>query len=137
MALTPEGRVKKAVIRVLESFGKELDDFWPVPSGYGQSHLDCIVCFRGMFIAIECKAPGKHPTSLQVLRINNVRKAGGIALVIDSEDKAELVRATLLLIKQSVPPPPQQEEYAVNVPRKRKTQGRGRARNPNTERAVL
>lgn len=80
---TPEGRVKREVKKVLMEFGDRVDGFWPVPTGYGESHLDWVGCIDGHFIAIETKAPGESPTPRQQERIRRVRAAGGTALVID------------------------------------------------------
>lgn len=86
MATTPEGRIKKMVRKTIERYKKETPyEFWPVPSGFGASSLDCLLCFKGKFIAIETKAPGKKPTPRQDLTISEIIAAGGIVLVIDSE----------------------------------------------------
>ena len=83
---TPEGKVKNNIRKVIEKFGSRIDPFWPVPAGYGESHLDCILCVAGSFVAIEVKAPGKKPTPRQKYRIGTTERAGGIALVIDGTD---------------------------------------------------
>lgn len=88
--MTPEGKVKAKVKKVLAEF-KPIDTFWPVPSGYGMSHLDCIVCFFGRFISIETKGPGGKPTPRQELRMRSVRMAGGMALVMDGTDKTTTI----------------------------------------------
>lgn len=84
---TPEGKVKAGVKKVLEKFGKDLNGFWPVPYGYGESHLDYVGCLKGIFFCIEVKAPGKKPTPRQNRRILDVRAAGGLAFVVDGTDK--------------------------------------------------
>ena len=58
MALTPEGKVKAAVKRVLARY-PETYFFMPVQAGYGKKTLDFLICHYGEFIAIETKAPGK------------------------------------------------------------------------------
>ena len=98
---TPEGIVKAKVKKILAEFGDKIDGFWPVPSGYGESHLDYVGCCNGFFISIETKAPGKKPTGRQLLRIQNVRKSGGMAWVIDGTDKTttyDELRAALKLL---------------------------------------
>lgn len=92
MASTPEARVKKQVKELLKTYGEALDSYWPVPSGYGESHLDCIVCFYGVFIAIETKAPGKGLRALQRDRIRRVHNANGYALVIGGPDQTHTLR---------------------------------------------
>lgn len=84
---TPEGRVKNEVRKIIDRFKSRIDSYWPVPSGYGPSHLDCILCVDGSYVAIETKAPGQKPTPRQSKRIEDVRRAGGVALVIDGTDK--------------------------------------------------
>ena len=45
---------------------------------------DIIGCYKGEFIAIEVKQPGKDPTGLQEYTLNLIRKAGGRSLVAHS-----------------------------------------------------
>ena len=85
MSTTPEGKVKNAVNKLLDKY-TQLYRYWPVPNIYGASSLDCIVCFRGLFIAIETKAKGKKPTPRQETMIEVMRGAGGIVLVIDGPE---------------------------------------------------
>lgn len=105
MAVTPEGKIKKLVNNVLDEFVGEdkahplLYRYWPVPSGYGASSLDCIICYYGLFLSIETKAPGKVPTPRQNLTMGEMRHAGGIVHVIDCEDDVKKLRNRLLLIK--------------------------------------
>jgi len=89
--MTPEGKVKKAVKTVLAMFGEDIDGFWPVPNGIGESHLDYVGCCRGWFFSVETKAPGKKPTPRQVFRIGTVHKAGGKAFVIDGTAKTDTI----------------------------------------------
>lgn len=86
---TPEGKVKASVKKVLAKYGDLIDEFWPVPGGYGESHLDCILCVNGFFCAIETKAPGKKPTPRQLFRIEMVQRAKGKVFVIDGTDKTD------------------------------------------------
>jgi Holliday junction resolvase len=68
----------------------------PVTSGYGNSGVpDFMVCHRGKFIAIECKANGGKPTALQEEHLRQIRMAEGIALVID-ESNVDYLAETLL-----------------------------------------
>ena len=83
--MTPEGKVKAAVNRVLSKY-KSIYCFMPVPSGYGPSSLDYLLCVNGHFVAIETKAPGKKPTDRQKMIIGQIKRAGGVVFVIDSTD---------------------------------------------------
>ena len=89
MALTPEGRVKQRVSRLLKEV-KALYYFMPVQGGYGGSTLDYLGCHRGRFFGIETKAPGKIPTTRQSVIMASIRGAGGKVFVIDSDDLSEL-----------------------------------------------
>lgn len=86
--MTPEGKVKAAVKRELDRYPDHYREM-PVPSGYGLSGVDFTVCFYGLYLAIETKAPGKTPTNRQLKRLRDIEKAGGLALVVDSVDVAE------------------------------------------------
>lgn len=83
---TPENKVKSEVKKIIDKYGDKIDSYWPVPAGYGESHLDCILCVNGKFVCIETKAPGKKPTPRQKYRIDMVQRANGIAIVIDGTD---------------------------------------------------
>jgi Holliday junction resolvase len=90
MAQTPEKRVKTKVESVLKSEGAYY--FFPATHGYGRSGVpDIIACVNGRFLAIECKAGGNKPTALQVREIENIRSAGGVA-VVANEENWEMVR---------------------------------------------
>jgi len=80
---TPEGKVKAKVKGVISEFGGRIDGYWPVPAGFGESHLDWVGCVNGKFLCIETKKPGGKPTPRQLGRIRAVRAAGGIAITID------------------------------------------------------
>lgn len=43
---------------------------------------DLLVCCNGGFVGIELKAADGHPTELQLWNIDQIRKAGGIAIVL-------------------------------------------------------
>jgi hypothetical protein len=56
---------------------------------------DYILCIRGKFVALELKDVGKKPRKLQQYRLDEVRMAGGVALVADPENW-EWVKGCLL-----------------------------------------
>lgn len=99
---TPEGKVKDAVKKVLAKYGDRIDQFWPVPSGYGESHLDCILCVNGFYASIETKAPGKKPTARQKYRIKTVNDAGGKVFVIDGTNRTDTVEELDRWIAQTI-----------------------------------
>lgn len=82
MAATPESKVKAKVVAQL----KELGAYWftPVTGGFGKSGVpDIVGVLDGTFFGIECKAGGNRPTKLQMMNLQQIKDAGGIALVIN------------------------------------------------------
>jgi hypothetical protein len=87
--VTPEGKVKAKVKKYLVEMGAYYA--MPATGGYGLSGTpDFLICYRGMFVAIECKAGGNKPTALQEAALQRIRDAGGMALVIDETNVDEL-----------------------------------------------
>lgn len=90
MAMTPEGKVKKKVVDILKAAGAYY--FFPATGGFGRSGVpDIIVCFKGRFIGIECKAGDNTPTALQQRELMRIIDAGGSALVVNEESLNALV----------------------------------------------
>jgi hypothetical protein len=82
---TPEGKVKKAVKEFLIEHGVWF--YMPVQTGYGVAGIpDFICCWRGLFVAIECKAPGKESrtTPAQRRTLTEIHEHGGRAMVVSS-----------------------------------------------------
>ena len=88
--MTPEGKVKKRVKEILKEVGAYYT--MPVTGGYGNSGVpDFIICKGGLFYGIECKANGGKPTALQLKNLEDIRKAGGVAMVIDETNVNSLM----------------------------------------------
>ena len=88
MASTPEGKVKEACKKYLKSIGAWF--FMPVSNGMGQVGIpDIICCYKGMFVAVETKAPGKrnNTTPNQERVIDAIRGADGWAVVVDDVEQ--------------------------------------------------
>lgn len=94
MAATPEKKVKDKVVAVLKQEGAYY--FFPATHGFGRSGVpDVVACVNGHFLAVECKAGKNKPTALQIREIENIRHAGGVAVVVNEENwdmLPELVR---------------------------------------------
>jgi Holliday junction resolvase len=91
--MTPEAKVKASVTAILKEFGAYY--FSPMTGGFGRSGVpDIICCYRGFFIAIECKAGKNKPTALQEREMAKVNSAGGTAVLIN-ESNVHTVRAIL------------------------------------------
>lgn len=89
MAATPEKKVKDKCVDIITRSGGWY--FFPVQTGYGRGGIpDIIVCYRGRFLAVECKAGYNKPTALQEREIAAIHKAGGSAMVV-REDTTDLL----------------------------------------------
>ncbi len=96
MAMTPEGAVKSRVVKILKDMGVYY--FFPATHGFGRSGVpDIICCVAGQFLGIECKAGKNKLTALQTREIENIRLAGGWAVVVN-EDNWDSIRALLITI---------------------------------------
>lgn len=94
--MTPEGRVKKVVSTYLkelqeryEALGHDIYFSMFVPVGYGKRNtLDYTLCFAGIFVAIETKAPGKKSdlTPLQRETCRNIWRSGGKVFIISGPE---------------------------------------------------
>lgn len=90
----PEKLARDKIVKHLESIGALVLN---TPAGLmtvegrtfqtGQAgRADLHACYRGRFIAVETKAPGKAASPAQLRYLDRVRQAGGIAVVADSVD---------------------------------------------------
>ena len=87
--MTPEAKVKKKIVAVLKEHGAYY--FYPVTGGFGRSGVpDIIVCHGGRFIGIECKAGKNKPTPLQEKNLQDIEVAGGIAMVVNEDNIADV-----------------------------------------------
>ena len=89
--MTPEAKVKKKAAQILKELSAYY--FYPVTGGYGRSGVpDIVVCYKGLFVGIECKAGNNKPTPLQEKNMEDIHKAGGTALVINEDNVSRLSR---------------------------------------------
>ena len=80
--MTPEGKVKAAVRKLLET--SKVYFFMPSANGYGRAGIpDFVACVKGHFLAIETKAGKGTTTALQDREIARINAAGGTAIVIN------------------------------------------------------
>lgn len=91
MAMTPEAKVKKRVIKHLKDLNAYY--FYPVTGGYGRSGVpDIIGCYRGMFFGIECKAGKNTTTQLQEKNLDDIAAADGFAAVVNENNADDVPR---------------------------------------------
>ena len=96
MAMTPEGKVKKKVREYLQSIGAWY--YMPVSNGMGRVGCpDILVCYKGLFMAFETKAPGKikNVTPNQQREIDDIQRAYGLAHVVDDVEQVKSLIETL------------------------------------------
>ena len=87
--MTPEAKVKKKVVDVIKKNSAYY--FFPATGGYGRSGVpDVVCCYRGVFVAIECKAGNNKPTGLQELEMAKIRQAQGFVLVVNEDNLADV-----------------------------------------------
>lgn len=99
MASTPEAKVKAKIKKILAAHGVYYA--MPIGSGFGNSGVpDFLCCVNGNFLGIEAKAKGNKPTALQYKHINNIKDAGGCALVVD-ESNVENLSEIIKLMKEA------------------------------------
>jgi hypothetical protein len=82
--MTPEGKVKEAVKRALKARGVWF--FMPMQNGFGVVGIpDFICCFKGRFLAVETKAPGKRNTTTanQDRKLQEIKDHNGLSIVVD------------------------------------------------------
>jgi hypothetical protein len=99
--MTPEGRVKARIKKVLERYGVYY--FMPVQSGLGASGVDfhCVVGWRGIALAffIEAKAD-RAPTKRQDLFLKRRREEQNAkTFVIDDEIEIDILISWLEKLK--------------------------------------
>lgn len=91
--MTPEGKLTDAVNRQLKQLKAEgLPLFWLKLHGGPMQKRgvpDLLIVVAGRALFVELKAPGKEPSPLQRVRINEIRAAGGRALVAYCPDTVE------------------------------------------------
>ena len=84
MALTPEGKVKAKVKKILQESGA----WWYMPMG-----TDFLCCYRGVLVGIETKAGRNKATALQMLELRNIYEAGGCALIVNETNIEDVAKA--------------------------------------------
>jgi hypothetical protein len=88
---TPESKVKDKLKKFLIAYkarGAKVSWSFKAGSMYGADELDLTLCLYGQYVEVELKRlDGKGTLTLrQKMRIANILEAGGMALVIDSQE---------------------------------------------------
>lgn len=88
---TPESKVKEKLVRFLKAYrDKGAKVKWAFKAGtmYGSDEVDLVMCLYGQYVAVELKRlDGKGVLTLrQKAFLHDVLEAGGVAVVIDSQE---------------------------------------------------
>ena len=83
--MTPEGRIKSRLARMLKQFS--VWNYSPQSGPFGRAGVpDRLVLYKGHFVGIECKASEKSkPTALQSKCMADIERAGGRCFVVYDE----------------------------------------------------
>ncbi len=93
--MTPEGRCKAAIKRMLDAAGVYF--FMPPANGYGRAGIpDFVCCVRGRFLAIEAKAGKGKTTALQDRELQRIKDAGGVSVVVYEDDESQQQLSSIL-----------------------------------------
>jgi len=86
---------EKDLVKKISDYLKTENDlfFWKEHGGqFGTAGIpDIIVCYKGRFLAFECKVGKNKPTVLQEVTIRQILRAGGYAMVVRSVDEVKEV----------------------------------------------
>lgn len=78
-----EASFQKEAIELIESMGGKVTKVH-VSAYQDQGEPDLICCYRGRYVAFELKIDGNKPSKLQLEKIEDIKRAGGIALPVYS-----------------------------------------------------
>lgn len=91
--MTPEGKVKKMVDSFMKEHFPEAWKYNPPGGAFGKVGVpDKLFLYNGVMIAIETKAEGKDPTTLQKKNLLQLQQQGAIAVVVRGMDYDKMKR---------------------------------------------
>lgn len=98
MAATPEGKVKDMIKKWWRK-QERAHYFMPAQNGRGVNGVsDFIGVVNTVFVAIEAKANGGAVTPLQQMFLDETNAAGGVAVVVRTEDDLRTVETMIEVI---------------------------------------
>lgn len=105
MTMTPESKVKQALKKRLKQLPPSDIWFYFAQDRFTSGVPDVIGVTRGVFFAVELKAPGEKPRALQGVVMKAIACAGGVVGHADNVDDAlaivELARCKSFGIQQN------------------------------------
>ena len=94
--MTPEGRVKERVKKLLKDNGAYYH--MPVQNGMGAPTLDFVGCINGKFFAIETKAGTARMTPRQALTAKAMSDAGAAVFEVNERESSIHTLRTWLVV---------------------------------------
>ena len=95
--------VKDTLTYFSQLYSKSIWWMMPVSNGMGRHGIpDFIICFYGLFLAIETKFNGTEPTGQQAENLNGIIESDGIAFVVDESNIGELYTTLCSVIEYLV-----------------------------------
>ena len=90
MAQKPETRLRSKIVKAIHDYYPDTHVEHPHGSQYSAGMLDLVGCHESVYFAFEVKTPQnkKGATDLQRATMESIRKAGGVAEVIQSVEEA-------------------------------------------------
>ena len=86
-----ESKIQSRIIKELEKNGCYVIK---IIAANRAGNPDIIACYKGRFLAVEVKQPGKSPTDLQNSKLEAIKKAGGEAITLSgSNDIASILKS--------------------------------------------
>jgi hypothetical protein len=102
--MTPEGKAKEKIKRWLDI---NMPGHWRVmPRGgpFGKAGCpDILICWLGIFIAIEVKSDTGDPSALQIMNLKKIQAAGGVAALVRGYDVQRLEAIKALAMSKREP----------------------------------
>jgi hypothetical protein len=84
-AMQPEARIVKKIQALITKQGGRCFKIHGGDNPFQEAGIpDILACYRGWFIGLEVKQPGEEPSPLQRKVLNEIERAGGIALVVST-----------------------------------------------------
>ena len=84
--MTPETRFKNKIETYLEEIGAWFIKYWAGNNYTKEGIPDLLICINGKFVAIEVKADKGRPKLLQLVKLRQIRSAGGIGILLYPKD---------------------------------------------------
>lgn len=102
-ALTPEGKVKREIRKVLDKYKPHLWYFMPSSRAFGTAGVpDFVCCVKGRFIGVEAKAGRGKLSPLQSAVLDSIIKADGLAFVVYEHGVDELDNVIGEFVRNSI-----------------------------------